>query len=188
MGNLTMDLVIAQVVGISAMITFAIVPHQKTRGRSLAFQLLSSILYAMQYLLLGAFSAVASNIIGAIKNYVFYIYVKKNKDIPISILVIYILILLISGILTYTNMLSIFPIVLSIMYAYGAWQSNLRIYRIISVFGAALWIIYNFSVGAYIGVIGNVMQFISAIIAIVRLDIIKKEETEEQVEEKKVTE
>ena len=58
-------------------------------------------------------------------------------------------------------MLSIFPIVLSI---------------------------YNFSVGAYIGVIGNVMQFISAIIAIVRLDIIKKEETEEQVEEKKVTE
>ncbi len=32
------------------------------------------------------------------------------------------------------------------------------------------------------------MQFISAIIAIVRLDIIKKEETEEQVEEKKVTE
>lgn len=184
----SIDVIIAQVVGILAMTTYAIVPQQKTRGRSLALQLLSSILYALQYLFLGALSAVASNIIGAIKNYVFYLYVKKNKDIPVTILIIYIVILLISGIFTYTNILSIFPIVMSIICAYGAWQSNLKIYRIISVINAASYMIYNYSVSAYIGVIGNVIQFISAIIAIVRLDIIKKEEKEQQVEKQKVTE
>lgn len=174
MNNISIN-IIAQVVGILAIITFALSPHQKKKKKILTVQLISSVLYALQYLLLGAFSAVATNIIGAVKNWVFYLYAKKDKEIPIAILCIYIIILLISGIFTYTNIFSIFPIILSILYAYGVWQSNLKVFRIISVFGAVCWIIYNFAVGAYVSAIGNIVQLISAIIAVVRIDIIKKE-------------
>ncbi|MCI8965108.1 MAG: YgjV family protein [Clostridia bacterium] len=176
MGNLSINVIIAQIAGIFAMLVFAIVPQQKSKKRSLIMQIISDIFYGIQYLLLNAFSAVASNVIGAVNKYIFYVFAKKNKNVPIIILFIYIAITIVSGILTFTNILSVFPIFLSILYTYGAWQSNLKIYRIISVVGAALWIIYNFSVGAYIGAIGNVIQLISAIIAVIRLDIIKKEE------------
>ncbi|MGN1297973.1 MAG: YgjV family protein [Clostridia bacterium] len=73
------------------------------------------------------------------------------------------------------NIFSIFPVLLSILYTYGVWQSNLKTYRVISVVGAIAWMIYNSVVGAYASVIGNVFQCITAIIAIIRLDIIKIE-------------
>lgn len=171
--NLNINLILAQVIGILAIVVFALSPQQKTKKRALIFQLFSSILYALQYLFLGAFSAMATNLIGAIKNYVFYTYTRKDKNIPISILCIYIIIILISGILTFNNILSIFPILLSILYAYGSWHNNLKVYRIIAVVGAICWIIYNFSVGAYVSTIGNIFQLVSAIIAVIRIDIRK---------------
>lgn len=168
--------IIAQITGILAIIAFAISPQQKTKNKVLIFQLLSNILYALQYLILGAFSAVATSIIGAVNNLVFYGYAKKDKEIPIVLLYIYIIIILIAGILTYDNIFSIFPILLSILYTYGVWQSNLKIYRMIAVVGALAWIIYNWAVGAYANAIGNGFQCVSAIIAVIRLDIIKNHE------------
>lgn len=174
MDNISINIVVAQIVGILAIIVFSLSPQQKTKVRVLIFQLTSSILYALQYLFLGAYSAVATNTIGAAKNWIFYKYANKNKENPIILLIIYIIIIVISGILTYTNIFSIFPIFLSILYAYGTWQSNLKIYRAISVFGALCWIIYNFSVAAYVSAIGNIIQLISAIVAVIRLDLMKK--------------
>lgn len=170
--------ILAQIIGSLAIITFAISPQQKTKKKVLIFQLCSSILYALQYLILGAFSAVATNVIGTIKNWIFYRYTKQDKEIPITILYIYVIILLLFGVLTFQNIFSVFPILLSVLYAYGVWQSNLKKYRIISAIGAMLWIIYNFSVGAYVGAIGNVFQLASAVIAVVRLDIRQSDKIE----------
>lgn len=165
--------ILAQVVGILAIVVFAISPHQKTKKRVLIFNIISCLLYATQYLLLGAFSAAATNIIGAAKDRVFYEYENKKKDIPIMVLLIYIVILVISGILTYTNIFSVFPVLLSSLSAYGVWQKNLKVYRNIVVINSASWLIYNFVVGAYVGAIGNAFQICSAIVAIIRLDVIK---------------
>lgn len=165
--------VFAQIVGILAILFFALSPQQKTKKKVLIFQAFSSVLYAIQYILLGAFSAAATNTIGLIKNLVFYSYTKEDKDIPVLALVIYSAIIIVSGILTFNGILSVFPIILSLFYAYGVWQSNLKIYRGISVIGAIAWIIYNFAVGAYVSVIGNAFQLFSAIIAVWRLDVKK---------------
>lgn len=165
--------ILAQVVGTLAIVVFAISPHQKTKKKVLFFNIVSSLLYALQYLLLGAFSAVATNVIGTVKNQVFYMYEKKEKDIPIRALLIYIAILVISGMLTYTNIFSVFPVLLSSLSAYGVWQKNLKVYRNIVVINSASWLIYNFVVGAYVGAIGNAFQICSAIVAIIRLDVIK---------------
>lgn len=168
---------LAQVIGIAAILFFALSPQQKTKGRVLIFQSISSILYALQYVLLGAFSAVATNLIGLAKNLVFYRYAKENKDIPVIALGIYSGFIIVFGFLTYTNPISVIPVVLSLVYAYGIWQMNLKIYRGIAVVGAIVWIIYNLMVGAYVSVLGNAFQFASAVIAVWRLDI-KKEKSE----------
>ncbi|MCI8290956.1 MAG: YgjV family protein [Clostridia bacterium] len=165
--------ILAQIVGILAIVVFAISPHQKTKKKVLIFNIISCLLYATQYLMLGAFSAAATNIIGAGKDRVFYEYEKKEKNIPIMALLIYIAILVISGVLTYTNIFSVFPVLLSSLSAYGVWQKNLKVYRNIVVINSVAWLIYNFAVGAYVGAIGNAFQIGSAIIAIIRLDVIK---------------
>lgn len=168
--------IIAQVFGILAIFSFSLSPQQKNKKRVVICQLISTIFYGLQYFILGAFSAVAINIIGAIKELIFYSYAKKDKDIPIKILIIYILIVILSGILTYTNIFSVFPVFLAILGTYGTWQKSLKRYRILVVVSVISWIVYNFVVGAYVNVIGNVFQLVSAIVAIIRLDIMKKKE------------
>lgn len=170
--------ILAQIVGIAAILFFALSPQQKTKGKVLIFQSISSILYALQYVLLGAFSAVATNLIGLVKNLVFYHYARDNKDIPVIALGIYGSFIIIFGFLTYTSPISIIPVVLSLVYAYGIWQMNLKIYRGISVVGAIVWIIYNLVVGAYVSAMGNAFQFASAVISVWRLDIRKGEDYE----------
>lgn len=171
--NLSMNLIIAQIIGVLAILTFAISPHQKTKKRVLVWETISNIFYALQYLFLGAFSAAATNFIGIIKNLIFYQYTNKDKKIPLPLLILYITIIIIAGIFTFNNILSIIPIVLSILVAYGVWQNNLKVYRFIYLISTICWLIYNFIVGAYVGVIGNFIQLFSAIMAIIRIDIKK---------------
>lgn len=173
MERMSVNLIIAQIMGVLAIIVLALAAHQRTKSKVLVCDTIAAVLYSIQYMFLFAYSAVAINIIGAIKDIIFYKYAKEDKEIPIILLCIYIVIIAISGIFTYTNIFSIFPTILSILYAYGVWQSNLKVFRGMSIFIASAWFIYNLSVGAYVSVAGNMFQLVSAIIAVIRLDIMK---------------
>lgn len=168
--------IVAQVIGLLAIISYAISPHAKTKKRVLVFHLISSILYALQYFLLNAFSAMITNTVGAVKCYVFYLYEKKGKEIPKSLFWIFMLVILALGILTYNNIYSLIPILVSILSLYAVWQNNLKVFRAIVIISSISWIAYNIIVGAYVGVIGNVFQLSSAIIAIIRFDILKEKQ------------
>ena len=160
----------AQIIGIFAIIASAISPHFKTKHKVLIFHVISSLLHALEYLLLQGYSAVATNIIDAFWDFVYAKYAKDKKKTPKKYLVIYTIIILITGIFAFTNIISILPIILSIISAYAKWQDNLSLYRIIAVFLTLGWLIYNLCVGAYVGVIGNVFQLSSLVLAIYRLD------------------
>lgn len=170
--------IFAQIIGVIAILVFAIIPHQKNKNKILILQLFSSLLYAIQYFILGAFSAVVTNIIDMIKTIVFSKYVRKDKKIPITFFIIYVLAMIISGIFTVNNFISVLPILGVILYTYAIWQENLKIFRIMNVFVILIYIIYNFCVGAYTSCLGSVFQLISAIIAIINLDIKKCPRTE----------
>lgn len=173
MENILVNKIVAQIIGILAILIFALSPQQKTKQNVLIFQLISSILYGLQYFILGAFSAVVINIIGAIKEFWFYLYAKKESKIPLKILLIYIIAVIIAGMFTYTDIFSVFPTILAILMTYATWQKNLKNFRILSIISSTSWIIYNFVVCAYVNAIGNLFQLISAIIAVICLDIIK---------------
>lgn len=163
----------AQIMGIIANILFAISPQQKSKNKVIFFQMLSSIAFSIQYLLLGAYSGIAATILSMVITLIFWMYSKQNKKIPFYWLGLYITANIIAGIFTYTDIFSVFPIIISISYIYGIWQENLRVNRIIIFFGSIGWIIYNFIVGAYASSIGNAVSLFSATIAIWRLDIRK---------------
>lgn len=169
-----MSIIIAQVIGIMAIVVYSLSPHQRTNAKVLAFRFVAAILYALQYLLLGAYTAVATNIIGGVKEGAFYLYSRKEKKIPFIILFVYSLFLIIFGILTYVNLFSILPVIFSILTAYANWKDDLRKYRILLVLSSLSWLVYNFTVGAYISFTGNIFQLSSTIFAMLRFDFNKK--------------
>lgn len=169
--------IIAQIMGIIANILFAISPQQKTKKKVIFFQMLSSIAFSIQYLLLGAYSGIAATLLSMVINLIFWMYSKEDKKIPFYWLGLYIIANIVAGIFTYTDIFSIFPIIISILYIYGIWQENLKVNRIIIFFGSIGWIIYNLMVGAYASSIGNAVSLVSATIAIWRLDIRKNKKS-----------
>lgn len=172
--------IIAQIFAIFAILVYSMGPHQKNKKRLLICNLTSNVLYLVQYLLLGAFTAVGINCIDFIRSLIFYRYAKNEKEIPISWWIGYVIILITIGIFTYTNIFSILPIALGIMFAYGIWQNNLKVYRIIMVINVLGWLIYNISVQAYVGTFGNILHLVSTIVAMYRFKDFKFQKKKEK--------
>ena len=165
--------IFAQIMGILANISIAISPQQKEKAKVILFQILASIFFAIQYFILEAYSGVAVTVISMINNLIFWNYSRKDKKIPFYWLLINIVINIVAGIFTYTNLLSIIPVVIAILLVYGIWQENLRINRVIILITSAGWIVYNVAISAYASSIANAIALISAIISVWRLDIKK---------------
>ena len=159
----------AQVIGFIAL-SFMCLSYQKNNKKDFLFiQILANIFYGLQYFLLNAISALASNIVSIIKTIVFFKFEKNNKTIPVTVLLIFEILILISGIVTYKDIFSIIPIFIACIYTYGTWQKNLKLTYSIGIISAILWIFYNFIVGAYVALIGSFIELFSSIIGIIKL-------------------
>lgn len=165
---------LAQIFGLLGSISMFLTTWQKTRKKVLSFLIFDSLFYFIQYILLGALSGAFSNIIGLIRTVLFKY--KENNKLLQKKLVLYMIIIiyLIIGITTYDGLTSIFPIAASILYSVVLWQENVKYIRIGTSIMILSWLIYNLSVGAYIGALVEGILFISSIAAIIKLDIINK--------------
>ena len=83
-------------------------------------------------------------------------------------LAIFVVVAIVSGIISWQNAFSIIPIIAAIVFTYGLWQDNVKITKICTAITSGNWVVYNIVVKAYVGAIQSVAEFISAIIAIIR--------------------
>lgn len=140
----------------------------KTKEKILICQIIANILVAIQYFLLNALTGGVVAVINVIRCLVFYYYKKKDKKPSVIFLSIFIVIAIVSGILTWQNVFSIIPIIATIVFTYGLWQDNVKITRICTAITAGNWTIYNVIVKAYAGALQSLAECISAIIAMIR--------------------
>ena len=141
----------------------------KTRKNIIFCNVLSRVLYILQYILLGELigavmdiSAVPSSMIAEKKEIPF---VKRFK-IPIIILVNVLIVGL--GLMFYENVFSLFPIFGVLFETVALWFTRERSVRIVSFLGAPFWLSYNLICGAYASAVGNVLTMISIILALYR--------------------
>ncbi len=159
----------AQFFGLCALVLLFMSYQNNRKVRFLFIQIFSGIFYFLQYFFLSAFSAAGSSVISILKTLIFLNYEKKNRKIPIYILIVFEIIFLLLGILTYQNIFSLMPIFIALSYTYGTWQKNLKVTYAIGIMAATIWIIYNFIVLAYISVIGSFVELIASIIGLKKL-------------------
>lgn len=166
--------ILAQIFSLLGAISMLLSSWQKTKDKVLTFLILDSLFYFIGYILLGALSGAFTNIIGLIRTILFK-YKDKSKLLQNNIILyIVIMVYIIIGIITYKGLISLFPVIISILYSVLLWQNNVKKIRIGTSIMILSWIIYNIGVSAYIGAIVECILLISSIGAIIKIDILKK--------------
>ena len=163
--------ILAQLMGIGALI-FLIYSFQKNNKKTLLkFQIISSFLYALQYLFLGAITGFLMNIVCMTRNYVF----KKYDDIDTSLswLLLIIGVMSLLTMFSYDGYASLLPFIAVLLFTISLWLGNLRLIRIFEAVGAILFIVYSIIVNAYTGVFAFSFELSTVLFAIYRFDIKK---------------
>ena len=171
--------ILAQIFGMFGIITLFLSVQFNSKKQILGFQIAANLFYAIQYLVLNAITASVMSFVSVLRCIAFFVFEKKNKKVPVYVLVIFIaLIIILAKVLNY-GIMGFFPVVCTLLYTIGIWQKNLNIFRIITLLTACIWIGYNIFVGAYPSLIGNVFEVLTSLIAIYRFNLneseIKKE-------------
>lgn len=170
--------IIGQVFGFVALF-FAVLSFQSNkREKILSLQLLSSIFYFLNLLFLGGLTGAYSLLFGVFRNYIYSLKGKKNWASQPIWVIIFIVIFIISGILTYKNMFSILPIIGMCIGTVGLWMTKPSYIRWFAAFGPPLWIVYNYVSHSIGGIILELFYLISITIGIIRFDILKQKEVQ----------
>lgn len=160
--------ILAQICGIIALILTVIAVQFKTKEKIVMCSVFANIVVAIQFFLLNAITGAVVSIINTIRCIIFYYYKKKDMKPSIIILLIFEIIAVVSGIMSWQNIWSIIPIIVTVIYTYGLWQDNVKVIRITTGIAGFGWAIYDIIVMAYVGAVQEASQLISAIIALAR--------------------
>lgn len=164
---------IGQIIGFVAMAIIVASYQQKSHKNILTFQMISGLLFTVHYIMLGAYTGAVMNLLGAVRSLV---YSNRGKKWSSSILwpICFSIAFLISGILTWDNVFSVFPLIAMLMSSVVLWIEQPKINRILSLPTSSCWLIYNIKTLSYPGIITEIFVLSSIVIGIIRLDIKKK--------------
>lgn len=167
--------IMAQIVGILAVTTFLLSYQLKKRKNIIFVNSISSFLYVLQYMLLGAFEGAAIDILAAISSVTAHNKDKKFIDKHMKMIVAILnLLILTAGLVLYKNIFSLFPIVGAILQTSAFWITSEKRIRQVSFLGTPFWLIYNLVCQAYGSAIGSALSMISIGLAIYRYDVYPK--------------
>ncbi|MFA7637222.1 MAG: YgjV family protein [Monoglobales bacterium] len=165
------------IIGITAVVFFLLCYQQKKRSRIILFNVISRLLYIIQYLLLGAIEGAVLDVAGTLSS--LFAHRKNNpviKKYTKIILLAVNLVTVCAGLLTYKNIFSLLPIIGVLLHTNALWLDDEKTIRLVSFFGSPFWLAYNIVSGAYGSCIGDFLSMVSIGSAIIRYDFKKKDE------------
>lgn len=160
----------AQIIGILAFILSAISFQAKSFKMINILKIISQIMFTVQYLMLGAFTAMFMNMFSFVRGFVYIDLEKKNKSTVLA-QIVFSIIFISLGILTWDGMIGILAIMGTVIQtiAFGNKKpSNIRLITLPTCF---MWMAYNLHYSSVGGLCSDIFSLISIIIGIIRLDI-----------------
>lgn len=155
-----------QIIGFIAFI-ISLIAYQREKKRDILIcMVLSNVVNLIHYFLLGAYSGCITKLIAILRDS-FIVLKEKNKKLSnILFLIIFILVYICVSIYTFTNILSLFPLIAAIIYIIPTWFGNSKTVKITALICYLLWLTYNIYVLSIAGIIANVVSIISIIIGL----------------------
>lgn len=176
---MTTTQIIAQIIGIFAML-FNILSYQGKRQKTvIAMQLFGAGLFALNYLLLGAAVGGVLNILGTIRAVVFLFKDKLKTDrlpwligFTVSFVVVYILNFTVFGkpVTVFNLVIEVLPVIGMVALTVGYRLKKAADVRKCGLISSPSWLIYNIVVGSWGAIICEVFTLISILVGILRHD------------------
>ena len=167
----------AQIIGVFGLICSLLSFQMKNRKWIMAFQMTASLSFSTQLFMLGAVTGGCVDMISFIRTMIFSQNSKKWASSPVW-LYVFIVIMILTGILTWQNAWDILPIAGSILSTVALWMKREKHIRLISLTVGPCWLVYNLVKGAWSGALNEVLAMTSIMIGLIRNDREKKNKTE----------
>lgn len=158
---------ISQIVGVLAVIFALSIYQLKKRESMLKTASLAAVLFAIHFLLIGAYTGAAMNIVGAMRNFVY----SKFKTRKYS-WVAYVFLLLAIGmtIFTWQGWSSLFAMGATGISCIALWQQDPKLIRKLMLLVPPMWFVYAVVSGSYPVMFVEIAIFCSNIIGQYRFD------------------
>lgn len=167
----------AQIIGVFGLICSLLSFQMKNRKWIMAFQMTASLSFSTQLFMLRAVTGGCVDMISFIRTMIFSQNSKKWASSPVW-LYVFIVIMILTGILTWQNAWDILPIAGSILSTVALWMKREKHIRLISLTVGPCWLVYNLVKGAWSGALNEVLAMTSIVIGLIRNDREKKNKTE----------
>lgn len=165
-----MDILI-QMIGFLG-ITASVISFQcKKHDKIMLFRTLNELVFAIQYFMLEAYTGMAMNLVGCVRNHIFSNQVKKGKNTTYSVIFFSVLFFMF-GIITWQGPKSILIIVAKILSTVAYGNKNTTFVRCTVLITSTSWLIYNAFIFSIAGVLCEAFTLASIIVGLIRIDII----------------
>lgn len=164
----------AQIVGAFG-ILFSLLSFQFAKRKYILLsQMTASLLFSLQLFMVGAITGGCLDMISFVRALIFMNNQKKWASSKLWLLG-FVVVMIITGIITWENAWSILPIIGSILSTVALWMKKGKHIRMISLLVGPCWLVYNIINGAYTGAFNEVLAMTSIVIGLLRHDRETKE-------------
>lgn len=169
---------IAQAIGFIGSIIIVIGMQQKKYDYIVLCKISNEFFAAIHYFLLGGYTGMLINFASCFTNGVYWYRNKKQKS-NLVFQIMFGAMFVVLGALSWHGWISIFVVIAKLISSVALGINNPRIIRILNLISNPCWLVYNIYMGSIAGMVTDTTVISSVIIAVVRLDILKKQ-TEEK--------
>ena len=141
---------------------------KKHRGIVLC-KMTTELAFAIQYILLGAWTAAVLDFISVGRNFLYSKLVKEKRSTT-PVIIVFGIFVVITGFVTFDGVISLLPIASKLLTTVSYGMKNEKWLRIITLPSCVLWIIYNLYVGSAAAAITDSITLISLLIAMYKFD------------------
>jgi len=138
---------------------------------------LSNALVAASYFLTGATSGAAICCVGALQSIINFIFERKNKALPVWLIVVYGAMFVVIDLLVYTQIFDIITLVAALMFVMGISAKSGKRFRMWTLLNVLLWITYDLFTRSYGPLMTHGIQLATVLFGILVHD--RKEQTTE---------
>ena len=160
----------AQFFGILVIIANVISMQMKKKKQIIFMFILANSFSSINFILLQSYSGSIICFFTIIQTFINKSFENKKQQVPKILILIYIIVSIILGVITFNHIIDVLPIICSILYTITIIQDKEKNIRIISLVNIILWIIYDLVCQAYTAAISDLLMTISTIIGMYRFD------------------
>ena len=142
----------------------------KKHNQIVMSKMTSELIFSLQYLLLGAWTAALLDFTSAVRNMLFCAMVKRGRSTKWLIYVFGAFVVVV-GVVTFSGPVSVMLIAAKLLTTISYGMKNERLLRFITLPSCVFWCVYNLYVGSLGGAIGDCLTLCSMLVAVCKFDL-----------------